>query len=525
MVRLPRVFLMLLLVLLAMGCTPSQQPTLPPLPTVFVPPVFLTQTAAPPAPPTATATSVLPPTATLPFVPVAETLTATPDPNRSERLLTVLEGHANWISTVRFSPDGRYLASAGADGALIMWNAQDFTIRGRMHGHQGTILCLAFSPDSKRLVSGGMDKTARVWDSLTGGALMVLERIKTRHIGPIWGAAFSADGQALATVSQNGWVFFYNGEDGTESGEVDVRVIGDVRSLAFFPTNRLVLAIAGSKTTRVYMPEGDNIIANYPVDASEVIFDPKGDNIITAGHGIHLWSTFYKRRVADLAGHNAWVWSVAVDPSGSIMASGSKDRNIIIWDYPGRYEKYRIQTESSVNSVSISPDKRYLAAAVGNKIHIYWLGEGRPLMPAELQPILPSTTPPAPAAAPQAQAQATLTPTLPNAPAQWNKLAPDANVWAIQDQGGWQSLVYKANPACRVDTNRNTGFDQAPQIKSETLDIGGRSWEHTTFGDANGVFYDTYVPTFMGTDAPVYGVSAADVCRIDLVNMLSTIRP
>jgi WD40 repeat protein len=76
----------------------------------------------------------------------------------------VFSGHKTRVTDVDFSPDGRAVASAGDTEALI-WNATDGRVLRRFRGHAGVVLGARFSPDGKRLVTSGDDGTLRVWDA------------------------------------------------------------------------------------------------------------------------------------------------------------------------------------------------------------------------------------------------------------------------------------------------------------------------------------------------------------------------
>jgi WD40 repeat protein len=93
--------------------------------------------------------------------------------------VATLSGHLGAVPTVRFSPDGKTLASGGYDGLIQLWNVatgeQVATLRGRV----GQIDLLEFSPDGNLLASEGNDEIIRLWrapplsetDAPAGGAL------------------------------------------------------------------------------------------------------------------------------------------------------------------------------------------------------------------------------------------------------------------------------------------------------------------------------------------------------------------
>ncbi len=157
------------------------------------------------------------------------------------REIRKLEGHISRVSTVRFSQDGKKLASAGMDDGFVIssgtstqggkpkairpiavesghWRSApdgrmlatashetqvtvwDLATSRQVHvlkGHASVIFDLAFSNDSRRLASAGGDGVVRVWDPVFGQEVLVLRG----HVGLVAGIAFSPDGTQLASAS------------------------------------------------------------------------------------------------------------------------------------------------------------------------------------------------------------------------------------------------------------------------------------------------------------------------------------
>jgi WD40 repeat protein len=110
--------------------------------------------------------------------------------------LNVFKGDANWVQVLRFSPDGKTIASGTIEGDVKLWNLATKKNIKTLKGHLSEITSLEFSPDGQMIATGSFDSTITIWNILTG------QEIKTfdARSGALWRVHFSPDGRAIAFV-------------------------------------------------------------------------------------------------------------------------------------------------------------------------------------------------------------------------------------------------------------------------------------------------------------------------------------
>jgi WD40 repeat protein len=105
--------------------------------------------------------------------------------------------HDDFVRSVAFSPDGKYVVSGSYDGTARMWDAATGKEVARMI-HDNAVTSVAFSPDGKYVVSGSYDGTARVWEATTGK-----EVARMTHDDNVISVVFSPDGKQVASGSSD----------------------------------------------------------------------------------------------------------------------------------------------------------------------------------------------------------------------------------------------------------------------------------------------------------------------------------
>ena len=140
------------------------------------------------------------------------------------------------VLAVAFSPDGKRLATGGADRTVRVWDVETRQPVGESFNHAATVAALAFGPDGKTLATGCDDKIVRLWDVTSGQQL----GISMSHSGEIRSVAFSRRGNLLVAGTADQTAHLWDVATGRSIGP-PMRHKGEVLSVAFSPDGKFVL--------------------------------------------------------------------------------------------------------------------------------------------------------------------------------------------------------------------------------------------------------------------------------------------
>jgi WD40 repeat protein len=295
----------------------------------------------------------------------------------SWRCIRTLEGHANSVSAIAMSPDGKILASGSFDRTIKLWHLGTGALITTLTGHQEPVTSLIFTPDGHTLISGSVDDTVRVWDwereilymTLTNSAAAALSL--TLDISP--------DGQAIITGSDDHTVKIWQLSSGRLMRNlVHPRAVGAVK---ISPDGQFLVSGSHDNLIRVWdFSTGEMLYAmgEHLRDVNSLMIGPDSCLLVSGSsdNTLKIWDLQEGKLLRTLKGHLDWVRAVTISPDGSTIASGSDDHTIKLWDAStGRLLHtlgYRDGHQRGVNAVVFSPDGRTLVSGSGDRTVKLW---------------------------------------------------------------------------------------------------------------------------------------------------------
>lgn len=296
-----------------------------------------------------------------------------------------LNGHPGPILALAFSPDGGLLASAGQDGAILLWQisglAPPVTIGDPLIGHTGRVTSLAFSPDGNLLASGSQDGTVLIWDGSLPRALGPLNRLVGQG-AEINSVAFNPDGRLLAAGNQDGTVRLWDVGDVYAPAALGAPLTAHtqpVTGLAFLPQGSILASSSAGGSLQLWdisepasaIPFGSTLEIESTTPAG-VTFSPDGTLMAVGSTDgrFRLWLTSDLRSPVLLplppTSYSA-ILALAFSPKDKMLATGSEDHGLRLWDLTDprllqRFEPPLMVHSGPVTAVAFSPDGKWLAA-------------------------------------------------------------------------------------------------------------------------------------------------------------------
>ncbi|KAG2069789.1 WD40 repeat-like protein [Suillus decipiens] len=286
-------------------------------------------------------------------------------------------------------------------------------------GHEDNIVAVAVFPDRRRMVTGSGDKTLCLWDLEDGVVLKKMEG----HRDKVRALAISRDGQWIASGDLGGELIAWN-RDGKSLTEPIKVHSNRIRSLDFSPDSTLLASGSWDKTTELWNTKTWQVQGN-PINCGNrvycVRYSPSGEHLAIATENIQIWNPSTRECIAKFEGHYAFngaynislmwtpdakqlvsagdkddptirIWDsstwnqigepckghtrhidmIALNPTGTLLASASDDSQVRIWRLSDHQTIAIVKHTDNVFCVTFSADGKHILSGGKDKMISKW---------------------------------------------------------------------------------------------------------------------------------------------------------
>ncbi|XP_049926616.1 striatin-like isoform X2 [Epinephelus moara] len=310
-----------------------------------------------------------------------------------------LRSHFDGIRALAFHPVEPVLVTASEDHTLKMWNLQktapakksaslDVEPIYTFRAHRGAVLSVVMSSTGEQCFSGGVDGTIQCWntpnpniDPYDSYDPSMLRGALSGHTDSVWGLVYSSAHQRLLSCSADGTVRLWDANTTSPALAVfnedkKLGVPSSVDLVCSEPAHLVTsftngeIGLFNMETRQLVLSLESNLEPGTPCQINKVLSHPTLPITITAQEDRHIkfFDNNSGKLIHSMVAHLDAVTSLAVDPNGLYLMSGSHDCSIRLWNLESKtciqeFTAHRKKFEESIHDVAFHPSKCYIASA------------------------------------------------------------------------------------------------------------------------------------------------------------------
>ncbi len=276
------------------------------------------------------------------------------------------------VSIVKYSPDGKILASGNTVGALQLWNLETGKHLRTMRGHTDPIRFIAFSRDSRIAATGGeRDGAVYLWNLNTGENLHTLQG----HAANAFPAGFSMDSKRLVTFSEDNVVRVWSVDSGAQSnsfGEGEA----PVWAYDYSPERKeIALAYKESSGVSLWSVEKEAVVQTLEGHTEQVeslTYSPDGRLLVSAGgDAARIWNLDTGETLHMPVGQDDWAEDISFFPNNDTIATRGAESSVSLWSADsGEFLRAVPENVGRIYAMAFAPDGETFAS-LSNPNHYY----------------------------------------------------------------------------------------------------------------------------------------------------------
>ncbi|MEM7554066.1 MAG: caspase family protein [Cyanobacteria bacterium P01_A01_bin.84] len=211
--------------------------------------------------------------------------------------LKTLKGHQDSITSISFSPNGKFLVSASADKTVKLWDKTGTLIKTfpiqKFTKFPDEITSLSVSPDNTTIAAGSYDNQVYLWD-INGSLKKKLPKKLSGHKSAVSSVVFSPDGKTIVSGSWDNTIKIWNIVENkviyTLTGHTD-----GLTSLQFSQNGKLLFSGSKDRTIKLWNLENGKLVKTFLSNSGEISslsLTGDGKTLISGSEntGVKLWS-------------------------------------------------------------------------------------------------------------------------------------------------------------------------------------------------------------------------------------------
>lgn len=282
-------------------------------------------------------------------------------------------------SSVALSPDGKLVLTSWGDGTMKLWPVEGGAARVTFDNSGKSMSEAIFSPDG-RFIATRSNTDVKVWPAGGGQGL----EIYRSPVSMLTSIAISPDGSSVLVGNSNGTATLLPAAGGDALATFSHENNASITSVTFSPDGSFVLTASADGTARIWPATGGGAfyILEHESSVSSAAFSPDGRFVLTGRFDgkAELWLIEEQQQMATFTGHTGAISAVAFSPDGTLVLTGSVDQTARLWLTSEQRPLATGGHKDAGDAVAVAPDGKSVATGNYEGIVTVWaMGAGTAL--------------------------------------------------------------------------------------------------------------------------------------------------